>query len=87
MQAKLYEVMTSSETHQLPTPLKPETPWMVDGGGMPDNSLALMKKLVRILDSFHFYLGLIILVYTQWDFPLGVPDGFHWFFFLRRSAY
>lgn len=72
MQAKLYEVMTSSETHQLPTPLKPETPWMVDGGGMPDNSLALMKKLVRILDSLHFYLGLIILVYTEWDFPLGV---------------
>jgi hypothetical protein len=83
MQAKLYEVMTSSETHQLPTPLKPKTPWMVDGGGMLENSLALMKKLVRILDSFHFYLGIIILVFTQWDIVLGVPDGFSLVFFPR----
>jgi hypothetical protein len=86
MQAKLYEVMTSSESHQLPTPLKPETLWMVDGGGMPENSLALMKKLVRILHSFHFYLGIIILVFTQWDIVLGVPDGFSLLFFLGRSA-
>ncbi|CAK9857717.1 unnamed protein product [Sphagnum jensenii] len=47
--ARLYDVMTSSETHApLSTMGKPESPWMVDGGGMPPNSLALMKRLVEL---------------------------------------
>ncbi len=68
IQAKLYDVMTSSETHApLSTMGKPESPWMVDGGGMPPNSLALMKRLVWlsffsfmyqefVLDPFVLYL-------------------------------
>ena len=49
IQAKLYEVMTSSVDQPPPSSSKPDQPWMVDGGGMPDNSLELMKKLVRSL--------------------------------------
>jgi inositol hexakisphosphate/diphosphoinositol-pentakisphosphate kinase len=46
--AKLYEVMTSSEEQPLPSSSNSDTPWMVDGGGMPDNSLELMKILVQL---------------------------------------
>jgi len=37
--------MTSEEL-PLPSSSKSDTPWMVDGGGMPGNSLELMKILV-----------------------------------------
>ncbi|XP_024390949.1 inositol hexakisphosphate and diphosphoinositol-pentakisphosphate kinase VIP1 isoform X2 [Physcomitrium patens] len=45
---KLYEVTTLSEKQPLSSSLKSEMPWMVDGGGMPENSLELMKKLVEL---------------------------------------
>ncbi|CAM6083123.1 unnamed protein product [Calypogeia fissa] len=43
--ARLYEIVTSE--NDLPTPAKPETPWMVDGGGLPPNPLNLIKELVE----------------------------------------
>lgn len=44
VQARLYEIVTSE--NELPAPAKPETPWMVDGGGLPPNPLNLIKELV-----------------------------------------
>jgi hypothetical protein len=54
--------MTSSETHApLSTMGKPESPWMVDGGGMPPNSLALMKRLVWLSSSFFMYQEFVLI--------------------------
>jgi hypothetical protein len=49
VQARLYEIVTSEKG--LPEPAKPETPWMVDGGGLPPNPLNLIKELVSDSNS------------------------------------
>lgn len=36
----------TTESDALPKPAKPETPWMVDGGGLPPNPMDLIRQLV-----------------------------------------
>ncbi|OAE33561.1 hypothetical protein AXG93_2139s1140 [Marchantia polymorpha subsp. ruderalis] len=44
---RLNQIVTT-ESDALPKPAKPETPWMVDGGGLPPNPMDLIRQLVEL---------------------------------------
>ncbi|KAL3676691.1 hypothetical protein R1sor_026639 [Riccia sorocarpa] len=48
--ARLNEIVTV-ESDSLPKPAKPETPWMVDAGGLPPDPLSLIKHLAELTKS------------------------------------
>lgn len=56
LQARLYDIITG-EDQAAPTSTS-EFPWMVDGGGLPADSMKLLERLVRTHRDWGNRLGL-----------------------------